>query len=170
MSIDIIFETHSRSVDHERGVASGWLDSPLSEEGKQQAKELGKRRLTERIDVIFTSDLARATETADIAFSGSGVPVYPDKRLRECNYGALNGIPATRLESEMLKHIEEPFPEGESYNDVVRRVRDFLDDLSPDWDGKRVVIIGHSATHWALEILLSGNSAPISLSFLSLRI
>ncbi len=168
MSIEVVFETHSSSVDNERGVASGWLDSPLSEKGRHQAKELGKRRLDERIDAVFTSDLARAAETADIAFGDSGVPVYPDERLRECNYGALNGAPATQLEAERSRHIDEPFPEGESYNDVVRRVRDFLNDLTPDWDGKRVVIIGHSATRWALDVMLSGKdlsdivSAPFS--------
>ena len=62
MSVEIIFETHSTSRDNENGVASGWLDSCLSENGKQQAKELGKRRLAERVDAIFTSDLARAVE------------------------------------------------------------------------------------------------------------
>jgi broad specificity phosphatase PhoE len=156
MSIEIIFENHSTSVDNEHGVASGWLDGCLSDKGKQQAKELGERRLTERIDAVFTSDLARAIETTTIAFGGSGVPIYLDKRLRECNYGALNGVPVTHLEAERSKHIDEPFPEGESYRDVVSRVQDFLNDLSRDWDGKRVVVIGHSATRWALDVLLSG--------------
>jgi len=160
MSIEVIFETHSLSVDNEIGVASGWVDSCLSERGKQLAKEIGERRLAERIDAIFTSDLARAIETTNIAFGGSGVPVYLDKRLRECNYGTLNGVPVTRLESERSKHIDEPFPEGESYRDVVRRVQDFLDDLSCDWNDKRVVIIGHSATRWALDVLLSGKVLP----------
>ena len=63
MSVEIIFETHSRSVDHEDGVASGWRDSALSETGRQQAKELGKRRLTEQIDAVFTSDLALRVDT-----------------------------------------------------------------------------------------------------------
>ena len=160
MSIEIIFETHSLSIDNELGVASGWLDSQLSEKGKQLAKELGKRRLAERIDAIFTSDLARAVETTNIAFGSAGVPVYPDERLRECNYGTLNGVSATKLEPERSKHIDKPFPEGESYRDVVRRVHDFLNDLSRDWNGKRVVIIGHSATRWALDFLLDGKALP----------
>ena len=160
MSIEIIFENHSTSVDNEQRVASGWLDGCLSEKGKQRAKALGERRLTERIDEVFTSNLARAIETANIAFGGSGVPVYLDKRLRECNYGTLNGVPVTQLEAERSKHIDEPFPEGESYSDVVRRVQDFLNDLSCDWNGKRVVVIGHSATRWALDVLLSGKALP----------
>jgi len=156
MSIEIVFETHSTSIDNENGVASGWLDSRLSEKGKQQAKELGKRRLADRVDAIFISDLDRAVETAEIAFGDSGIHVYRDKRLRECNYGTLNGVLSSRLKAEQPKHINEPFPEGESYNEVVERVRDFLNDLSWDWDNKRVVIIGHSTTRWAFDVLLSG--------------
>jgi broad specificity phosphatase PhoE len=74
--------------------------------------------------------------------------------LRECNYGALNGTPAAGL--ERAKHITEPFPEGESYQDVVARMQSFLEDISRDWDGKRVLIIGHTATRWALDVLISG--------------
>lgn len=166
MGIEIIFETHSISVDNERGVASGWLDCSLSEKGEHLAKELGERRLTERIDAVFVSDLARAMETASIAFGGSGIPVIVDKRLRECNYGILNGAPVTRLEAERSKHVDEPFPDGESYRDVVSRIRDFLDDLSRDYNGKRVVIIGHSATRWALDVLLSGKALPDIVSAL----
>ncbi|MBI2852497.1 MAG: histidine phosphatase family protein [Chloroflexi bacterium] len=139
-------------------VASGWLGSCLSEKGKQLARELGERRLNERIDVVFTSDLARAVETANIAFGGSGVPLHTDERLRECNYGTPNGVPIAQLELERAKHIDEPYPSGESYLDVVKRVEDLLNDLLREWDNKRVVIIGHSATRWALDVLVSGKA------------
>jgi broad specificity phosphatase PhoE len=145
-------------VDNERGVATGWLEGCLSEKGKLLAKELGARRRNERIDAVFSSDLGRAVETATIAFRGSDVPIYLDRRLRECNYGILNGLPTTLLESKRSKHIDVPFPEGESYRDVVMRVQDFLQGLSHAWDGKSVVIIGHSATRWALDHLLCGQA------------
>ncbi|MBI4202181.1 MAG: histidine phosphatase family protein [Chloroflexi bacterium] len=160
MSVDIVFETHSISVDNERGVATGWLDGCLSERGRLLAKELGERRRRERIDAIFTSDLGRAVETATIAFGDDSIPIILDKRLRECNYGMLNGMPTAQLETERSQHIDVPFPEGESYRDVVMRVQEFLQDLSRDWDGKSVVIIGHSATRWALEHLLYGQALP----------
>ncbi|MBI4197836.1 MAG: histidine phosphatase family protein [Chloroflexi bacterium] len=160
MAVEIVFETHSISVDNERGIATGWLDGCLSEKGRLLAKELGERRRRERIDAVFTSDLGRAVETATIAFGDSGIPMYLDKRLRECNYGFLNGMPTTLLELERAKHIDAPFPEGESYRDVVARIQEFLQDLSHAWDGKLVVIIGHSATRWALGHLLCGQVLP----------
>lgn len=156
LSIEIVFETHSLSMDNERGIATGWLQGRLSETGKRLARELGERRQAGNVAAVFTSDLGRAVETAEIAFHGSGIPIHQDWRLRECNYGALNGVPVSRLEAERARYIDEPFPDGESYRQVVDRVRDFLEDLSPAFDGARIVIIGHSATRWALDHLLYG--------------
>jgi 2,3-bisphosphoglycerate-dependent phosphoglycerate mutase len=156
MSVEIVFETHSTTVDNERGVATGWLPGELSEVGREQAKELGRRRRDDDIAAVFTSDLGRAVETAEIAFGGSGIPVFQDRRLRECNYGELNGMTSKRLSAERARRIEEPYPGGESYGDVVHRVRAFLDDLPGDYDGARIVVIGHSATRWALDHLVLG--------------
>lgn len=158
MSVEIVFETHSVSTDNERGIATGWLDGRLSETGRRFARELGERRRADGIDAVFTSDLGRAVETAEIAFGGSGIPIHRDRRLRECNYGELNGMPVSQLEAERSRRITEPFPGGESYRDVVDRVRSFLDDLPAAFDRSRVVVIGHSATRWALDHLLSGTA------------
>ena len=156
MSVEIVFETHSLSVDNERGVATGWLDGRLSETGRRLATELGERRRSEHIDVVFTSDLGRAVETAEIAFGGSGIPVIRDRRLRECNLGELNGTPVEQLEGDRARRIDEAFPGGESWREAVARVDGFLDDLARDWDEKRVVIIGHVATRWALDHRVNG--------------
>lgn len=154
--MQIVFETHSTSEDNERGIATGWLEGRLSEKGREQARELGERRRDGAVDGVFTSDLRRAVETAEIAFGPSGIAIRRDPRLLECNYGALNGMPVARLDAERPQRIDTPFPDGESYRQVVDRVQDFLRDLSEGCDGKRVVLIGHSATRWALDHLLVG--------------
>ena len=156
MSVEIVFEAHSVSTDNELGIATGWLDGRLSEKGRRLAKELGKRRRADDIAAVFTSDLRRAVETAEIAFVGSGLPIHRDPRLRECNYGVLNGKPVSEVAAERARRINEPFPYGESYRQVVDRIRRFLDDLSPAFDGAQIVVIGHSATRWALDHLFSG--------------
>ena len=106
------------------------------------------------MDVVFSSDLGRALETVAIAFFDADVPVFHDWRLREVNYGALNGAPAGELAVE--KHIDVPFPGGESYRDVVDRIESFLDDLRAGWTGKRAVAVSHAAPRWALQHLLDG--------------
>ena len=93
MAIDIVFETHSLSEDNERGAASGWNHSRLSARGRELAAELGERRRDDGIDTVFSSDLRRAAETAEIAFAGTPIPILLDWRLRECDYGERNGAP-----------------------------------------------------------------------------
>jgi broad specificity phosphatase PhoE len=156
MTVEIVYETHSISVDNERGVATGWLDGELSERGRELAVELGRRRRDDDLAAVFASDLRRAVETAELAFGGSGIPIRLDPRLRECNYGELNGAPVARIESERARRIDEPYPGGESYRDCVERMRAFLDDLAPEYDGTRVLLIGHAATRWALQHIFVG--------------
>jgi broad specificity phosphatase PhoE len=156
MSVTIVYETHSTSTDNEAGIASGWLPGELSPRGREQAVELGKRRRNDGIDIVFSSDLRRAVETAEIAFAGKQIPLRQDARLRECNYGELNGAPTERVHAERSARIDTPFPGGQSYRDVVNQTREFLRDLSRDYDGKRVLLISHSANRWALQHLLEG--------------
>jgi 2,3-bisphosphoglycerate-dependent phosphoglycerate mutase len=155
--IEIVFETHSTTTDNERWIASGWLDGQLSPLGRRQAKELGDRHADdEDLVAVFCSDLDRATETARIAFASRGLEIFHDWRLRECNYGMLNGTAVARLEGERAKHVLDPYPGGESYLDVVARLRSFLHDLPPRFADQRILVIGHSATKWALDHLLEG--------------
>ncbi len=155
MTIRIIFETHSTTTDNERGIATGWLPGELSAAGNEQARALGERR-REGIDAVFVSDLARAVETAEVAFAGRAIPIYRDRRLRECNYGDRNGQPVAQLHQERLQHITKPWPGGQSYLEVAEGMKSFLQDLSVAWDGRTVLLIGHSATRWALDYLLKG--------------
>ena len=154
MAVDIIFETHSTSEDNERGIATGWLPGALSVRGREQARELGARRRCDPIAAVFTSDLRRAVETAQLAFAGSTIRISTDWRLRECNYGRLNGMPVARLEMERSRRIDTPFPDGESYRQVTARMRSFLEDLASEWAGAQVLLIGHTATRFALQHLL----------------
>jgi 2,3-bisphosphoglycerate-dependent phosphoglycerate mutase len=156
VSIEIVYETHALSVDNERGFATGWLHGELSAWGRELARELGERRRRDGVGAVFSSDLARAVETAEIAFGGSGIPIRQDWRLRECNYGELNGAPLARFEGEAPKRIDTPYPGGESYRQVVARVDRFLADLPAELDGTRIVVIGHAATRWAVDHLLTG--------------
>lgn len=154
-TIQIIFETHSISEDNERGIASGWNHSRLSERGKVLARELGTRRRDDNIDAVFSSDLERAVETARIAFENVSAPIFLDWRLRECNYGALNGHPATIVHGERRKHLDAPYPNGESWRQAVQRVSRVFADIELLQARARILIIGHVATRWACEHYLN---------------
>lgn len=151
--MEVWFETHSTSVDNERGAASGHLDPGLSEAGRAQAAEMGCRYAGARIAVICTSDLSRAVQTAEIAFGNSRIARIQDPRLRECDYGAWSGCGVERLNETRVDFIDRPYPGGESIRDVVERVKDFLEDLPRH--KAPVLLIAHRAPWYALEHLLN---------------
>jgi len=156
VSVQVVFETHSTTQDNEAGVATGWLPGQLSAVGREQAAELRRRRAADGIAAVFSSDLARARQTAAIAFDGTGIPVLLDWRLRECDYGELNGSPAADLEAHRADHLDRPYPGGESWRQAADRVARFVADLPLRWSGRRVLVIGHVATRWGLEHTLLG--------------
>ncbi len=151
MSISIVFETHSLSEDNERGIATGWLPGRLSARGRDYAAEMGRRRRDDGISAVFTSDLRRAAETAQIAFGDTDIPILYDWRLRECDFGQRNGTPAADIQRDREAHLDLPYPGGESHRQAVRRATGLLTDLPTRWAGQRVMIIGHLATYRALE-------------------
>lgn len=118
--VTIIFESHSTTFDNEAHLASGHNDVTLSSLGEKQAKELGGRRGNENFDAIFCSDLQRSYRTAEIAF-GEKFPVIKDKRLWECDYGDLTGNPSSEVDPLKIKHINEPFPNGASYKNCLKK-------------------------------------------------
>ena len=150
----VVFETHSTSEHNEAGIATGWLGGALSAAGRAQAAELGERRRDDGIAAVYASDLWRSIETAATAFDRSGIPLYVDWRLRECDYGELNGMPRPLLDAQRVQRGDEPWPGGESWRQAVARVSSFLDELT----GERVLLIGHVATHWALEHRVRGRT------------
>jgi broad specificity phosphatase PhoE len=86
----------------------------------------------------------------------TSLQVVPDPRLRECNYGELNGMATHRLEDERVRHVDEAWPGGESYRQVVARTAELLGELLATWDATRILLVGHSANKWALDHLLLG--------------
>ncbi len=156
--VKIVFEAHGTSLDNETGNASGNFDVKLSRLGKKQAKELGKRYASETFDAIFCSDLQRSYKTAKIPFANRGFKIIKDPRLRECDYGKRTGGSSKEIEEEKALHIIKPFPKGESYGQTSKRMKSFLNDLIKNYDGKKVMIIGHRATQYGLEHWIKGKT------------
>jgi broad specificity phosphatase PhoE len=147
----VIFESHATSCDNEKGIASGHNDSPLSPTGVLQAKQLGERYADERIEAIFCSDLSRSRETAKIAFMMRDVPIIEDSRLREWDYGRFNGHAVSEVEPMKSLYLHDAFPGGESLASAIARIERFLDEVSPLYFEKTILLIGHRATFYTLE-------------------
>lgn len=158
MSVKITYFVHGTTTDNEQHISSGWKDAELSELGIEQSIALKDRTKDQKFYVVFCSDLKRAHHSAKLAWEGV-YQIIPDARLRECNYGTLNGASSDIVEPMQEEEcIEKPFPEGESYDDVKARVSDFLDFLKQNYNGKHVAIIGHKAPQLSLEVLLKNKT------------
>ena len=157
MAIKITYFVHGTTTDNEKEISSGWFDVGLSDLGVKQSIELKDKIKNKKFDVVFCSDLKRAVDSAKLTFEGI-VPIIPDKRLRECNYGKYNAQSSAIVEPMQENHITERFLEGESYEDVKNRIADFLKFLKKIYDGKSVAILAHKAPQLALDVLLKNKT------------
>lgn len=156
MKTKIFYYVHGTTTDNASNLCSGWKEALLNELGRKQAFNLGKVVREKKIsfDAVFTSDLKRAIVSSNIAF-----PEYEkikDSRLRECNYGDLDGKEKKLVVYE--EHINNPFPNGESLMDVEKRMRSFLNEIKKNYAGKTIAIVAHRAPQLALEVITKGIS------------
>jgi len=154
MAVKVMYFVHGTTTDNAAKLCSGWKEAMLNDLGKEQALNLGNvsRERGDKFDIVITSDLKRAIESSNIAF-----PDYEkitDSRLRECNYGDLDGEHKSLVVYE--DHVDECFPNGESLKDVELRMRDFVQYLKDNYDGKTVAVVAHRAPQLALEVITNG--------------
>lgn len=158
MSVKITYFVHGTTTDNEKHFSSGWKDVELSELGVKQSLALKDQTKDKKFDVVFCSDLKRAQDSAKLTWDGI-YQIIPDARLRECNYGDLNGASSDIVEPMQEEEcLVKPFPHGESYEDVKVRIADFLKFIKENYDGKNIAIVAHKAPQIAMEVLINGKT------------
>ena len=153
MSVKVIYFVHGTTTDNSEHKSTGWIPGELTEKGIKQSIDLKDQINLDEIDLVISSDLKRAIDSADYTFKGLK-EIYHDERIRECNYGDLNGRDASLVVYE--DHIIEPFPNGESLKDVENRVRDFCKYLKENFEGKTVAVVAHKAPQFAFQVITEG--------------
>lgn len=139
----------------------GWGDIGLSAEGKQQAIQAAGALKEKPPSVIFTSDLPRAKETADLmAQELGGVPVVPARELRTWNVGAITGQPVSEAKPQLdaLQHTQrtKPAPKGESYQAFYDRWGRIVKQLQQVAQGQDVLVVVHGRQVYSLPNILAG--------------
>jgi probable phosphoglycerate mutase len=108
---------------------AGWSDPPLTEFGRGQAEALRSVIDGAEFDGVWSSDLVRAVESARLAWGGAS----PDRRLRECNFGSLEGCTYEEADTtyEEVFRVFRGFqaPRGESHREFRARVQNFVSEL-----------------------------------------
>ena len=146
----IILVRHGKTKSNDLKITQGWMDNKLTDlnnEGFEQAKKVAERLREEKIDMIYSSDLKRASRTAEEIAKHHRCKLIYDSRIREQSKGKYEG----KLNKEIWKDLEESgedirewTPEGgESWRDVDKRVLDFLNDIGDKQKNQTILIISH---------------------------
>ena len=136
------------------GKTQGHGNSDLTDKGKEQAKQLAYALKEYPIDMIFTSDLGRAVQTAEIIGNTLGVNVEQTPALREMGFGDWEGLLIEEIKKDHAKTYEtwrnQPhladIPNGETLHIIKDRVDNFIKDLNEKYDNKHILLVSHSVT------------------------
>ena len=132
-----IFIRHGKTHFNEIGLKQGWCDSPLTKEGIQQIEKMSQLLKDEKITKAYTSPTLRAKQTAQIILKEHDVLLHEDERLKEVNFGVLEGLPCSfvdtlHLESpSWLDDLEMDYTsyQGENIDDVIIRQQKVLKEI-----------------------------------------
>ena len=146
---NIITIQHTQSVHHTNGMVGSWTDWELTETGKRQADNIGKNlkaELAGKNFIMYSSDLLRAKQTAQIIAEHLGVtPIYKSE-LKERNLGKCCGKSVQWLHDNIEcqeKTIDDRlFSDAESRRDEWNRLKPFFDDIMSD-DSENIIIVSH---------------------------
>lgn len=154
-----IFVRHGKTHFNEINLTQGWCDSPLSKLGVKQVENMSLQLKDYSINKAYTSPLGRAVQTSEIILQGHNIVPISDKRLKEVNFGILEGI-NTQLVRKL--HVEStdwmdtlemdyrPY-EGEDFHDVINKHIESINDIiASSKEDDTVLIVGHGCSLYGL--------------------
>ncbi len=152
----LILLRHGESQWNLENRFTGWVDIPLSDKGREEAKRAGELIRTIHFDRAFTSVLSRAIETLEIALKTIGqsdIPIEKDKALNERMYGDLQGLnkdeTAQKFGAEQVhiwrRSYDVPPPNGESLKDTAARTLPYFESKIMPFvkKGENVLVVAH---------------------------
>jgi phosphoserine phosphatase len=130
----------------------GWGDEPLDDVGREQARALVAELAAERIDVVYSSSLSRALDTARPLADAHDAPLHVRDELKEIDYGDYQDILKAERKLRLKRnHRVERMPGGESLRDVFDRVALVRAEVERDLgEGRSVAVVAH---FWSLRML-----------------
>ena len=164
----LILVRHGETVWNAEGRVQGQQNSALNERGRDQGRMAAERLSKVKVNAVYSSDLARARETADLIAAAHGLTVTPARALRERSYGVLEGktleeaartqgIWFLTWQADRLHHTP---PGGENQPDMCQRVMEALRAIAGAHPSQTAVVVTHggpikSAVYDILRIPLS---------------
>ena len=147
----LLLARHGETDDNARLIFQGQGGGPLNARGRAQAERLASR-LAKSVDLIVSSDLLRAKETAEHVRRASGVEIVFDREIREIDVGAWTGLAYDEVERRFAEEwaawragLDVARGGGETYAGLATRVSSALRRIARDHVGKRVLVVSHGA-------------------------
>lgn len=137
----------------------GKADIQLNDKGIEQAKQAKNIFNNLDIDLIICSTLDRAKETAKIINEDKNIPIIYDERIRERNYGILEGCSTREIDIKRLMnyYINEKVEKGESSKQFFKRIYDFLNELESNYNNnEKILLVTHGGVSKAVECYFNG--------------
>lgn len=131
----------------------GHADPPLNETGRAQAEELATKLEGEPIDAVYSSDLSRAAETAEIVGARLGLPVEHEPGLREIDVGSWQGLTKAQIDGR-------PW-DGETYEHHSKRVLTALRGIEAGHPQGRVLVVSHGGSLRRVQQAVLGEPLPV---------
>ncbi len=155
---------HGQSAGNVEGTFGGHSPTPLSDLGKKQALITAEALSKEKIDVVYSSDLLRAVQTAEPLAEKLGLEVNKTKAFRERNVGVLEGLTFQESKQKFPKdyyalinrNINHKITGGESYRHLLKRGTNALKEIFSIHKGEKIVIFSHTGAICYLTLYLIG--------------
>ena len=162
--VRILLARHGETVFNVEGRWQGQSDSPLTDRGRAQARQLASALADERISAVYASDLGRAANTAVEVAAVHNLPVNEDPRLREIHTGEWTGKGRGEIDDGWPGGLQAwaktpstyRMPGGESIHAAQARALHFFSERMPEHLGQTVVVISHGAVAQAILINAMG--------------
>jgi len=147
----VIIVRHGQTEWNIANIRQGHLDSPLTEEGIGQAKALARRLMREKFSALYSSDLGRAVQTAQIIAHATGHEIVTDSRLRERHLGIFQGLVGDEIREKYPEEYklhrslgpDYVIPGGESVRQQVARNIGYLNEIAAKHEGETILVITH---------------------------
>lgn len=154
----------------------GHTDIPLNAKGINQARELAKKLEGHPLEVVYSSDLSRALETAELALEGRDIPIVPTERLRETHMGEAEGLTVEEairrfgeatwnsFRANNKEALKLGFPGGETRGEALTRLRGLFDELVYKTDYQTIGLSTHGgALRSLIHSFLEEGAEPIAI-------
>lgn len=150
----MILLRHGETSWNVEGRYQGHLDSPLTPRGESQARVLARRLAGVKFGALYSSDLGRASRTADIIAQATGHEVRPDPRLRERHLGIFQGLLKSEIKQKLAGEYrlfksagpDHAMPGGESARQSAERCLACLEEIASRHAGETIVVVAHGGT------------------------